>query len=506
MGQFMKNLSLRLTLGHPLATVLLLGCISSVGQANTSANSEFVDSMAMSFPGTAAVIRIKNTASNKHVDNVKLSVIDNSMAFTIAGRVDCDPGINVKFKGAHAYFGNVALGGFGQLVATSTLHTDTLQVGYKEKKNDVVEYTEDTFSVPLNKVKNGPENLKIDPLQALNEKLQAHLQGGGKAVDFFRNDQDIVLQRPLSLVGICGNNSDNSVGYITKNHTVQIKYEGDPAVFEQAKLNAQLVNNNPNQVNNILPFKLDKAEFQPNMPHYTGQCLPDKNPKIRMNFQVSGSERGLIDLRVAAVSNTYGAYPAYFTTTGMIRDPKNGGGYLDFEFPLKELISQQKYSYMTQVNKTWNHNMRIEARYKNLENGTWSEYKPFDTAVFRHRCTPVINPGVGNGGGVQGFDNSPDTPKLPAIKQPLPTPKPGFDKASQAPESNAPQRLAPPQAEPRKPQAIQAASPAAAPRPAVPIADQLKQAETPVRSGPKVPVSGISIKEKDDSEAPARQR
>lgn len=178
-------------------------------------------------------------------------------------------------------------------------------------------------------------------------------------------------------------------------------------------------------IGNNLPYRLDKADFQPNMPDYTGRCVPDTNPKIRINFQSSGSEQGLIDLRVAAVSNTYGAHPHYFETSGIGNNP-GGGSHVDFYFPLKEMLAQDKYSYMKEPNKTWNHNMRIEARYKNSHNGTWSEYKNFDTAVFKHRCTPSVAVPIGQQGGLK-FNNGEQPPK-PGMKiqvqQPEPPPPP----------------------------------------------------------------------------------
>lgn len=415
--------------------------------AEQSAGSKFVDNVALDFPGMAVVIHVKNTSANKHVDFVSLAAQETKMDFKISGTVYCDPGTNVLFKGAHAYFGNVALGGFGQLSTTGTLHTESASVAYLEKKNDPVEYTEDTFSVPLNKVKNGAASLVVDPLAEINKKLQAHLQGGGKAVDFYRNDQDIVLQRPISLAGICGNNSENTVGYRTKNHAVQIKYEGDNKVFQNAQLNAQLGNQMPNQLANNLPYQLDKADFQANIPDYVGKCEPNSNPKIRVNLQGSGSEQGQIDLRVAAVSNTYGAYGNYFETSGIMNNPQNGGSHVDFYFPLKEMLSQDKYSYMTQPNKTWNHNMRVEARYKNAQNGTWSAWKNFDTAVFKHRCMPNVNPGLGGNGGIQFNNQNPapsmniksssNEPKAPMKlnAQPLkPDPKPQLNLKAQPPK------------------------------------------------------------------------
>lgn len=392
--------------------------------AEQSANSKFVDKVSLDFPGMAAVIHVKNVSADKHLSAINLVPQESKMDFKISGTVYCNPGTNVRFKGAHAYFGNVALGGFGQLSTSATLYTETASVAYKEKKKDSVEYTEDTFSVPLASVKNGSPSLKVDPVAEINKKLQAHIQSGGKAVDFYQHDQEVVLQRPISLAGVCGNNTDNTVGFRTKNHTIQIKYQGDSKVFDKGQVNAHMGNQQPNQIGNNFPYKLDKADFQPNMPDYTGKCVPGVNPKIRINFQASGSEQGLIDLRVAAVSNTYGAHPHYFETSGIINNP-GANSHVDFYFPLKEMLAQDKYSYMKEPNKTWNHNMRVEARYRNMKDGTWSEFKNFDTAVFKHRCIPGVTPGVNNMGGVKTNDQSPRPQlniKRPPV-QPDPTPQ-----------------------------------------------------------------------------------
>lgn len=115
-----------------LALAWLTACLPAL--AEQSANSEFVDNVKLDFTGMAAVIHVKNTSANKHVDFVNLVVQESKMDFKFSGTVYCNPGINVRFKGAHAYFGSVALGGFGQLSTTGTLHTEPATVAYKEKK------------------------------------------------------------------------------------------------------------------------------------------------------------------------------------------------------------------------------------------------------------------------------------------------------------------------------------------------------------------------------------
>lgn len=372
-----------------------------------SGSSEYVPNVDLDFVAPAAVIEVTNTAADKHVNNVKLGVSGDKLDIGIDGFVECKNANNVVFMTASAYFGGVGIGGFGQLNTAATLHSQEVEVAYKQK-GSVAEATEDVFSVPLNKIKAGAPALRVDPLDEINKKLLAHVNGGGNKADFYKNDQQVVLQRPVSLGAVCGKLKDTdarSVGFETRNVTITIKYKGDPAVNDTPVLNAQLNQGNvPNQIGNNLPFRLDQATFQPNMPDYTGKCAPAANPKIRMSFQVSGSEAGVIDLRVVPVSNTYADYGAYFVTEGMIRDPKNGGGHLDFEFPLKDMLGQQKYSYMAVSDgKTYNHNMKIQARYKNLQGDAWGEYKDFDTAVFKHRCMPQVNVQMGGGGKVGGF-------------------------------------------------------------------------------------------------------
>ena len=424
------------------ASIAALSLSTLTAYAATSRNSEFVKNVDIDYPGSAAVIHIKNTAANKHVNAVDLKVQESNLNFLIHGLVECKSGNAVKFFGAHAYFGPVGIGGLGGLSTSATRHTDTIEVGYDDGGS--VEYTEDTFTVPLNKLQNGHPATRVDPLEEINKKLQAHLQGGGTKVDFYKHDQEIVLQRPLSLAGVCGNKhkvGDNSVGFETKNHTIQIKYEGDPAINDTPVINAQLLNGNmPNQINNDLPIHLDKAEFQPNIPNYVGKCLPDDNQKIQINLQFSGNGAGYLDLKVVPVSNTYADYGTYYSFNSL---PVNAQATkkLDFSFPLKTMLQQEKYSYMAIANnKTWNHNMKIQGRFKSKEDDSqWSQWKDMDTAIFKHRCVPQLNGQLGNQGGIQGYDNgnagsvikstikaNPVTPIPKPLNKaaPLPTPTP----------------------------------------------------------------------------------
>ena len=411
--------------------------------AATEGNSEYVQNVDLSIKGDAPAISIENVSANKHINALNLQVKSTKIDFTIDGYVHCKEANNVDFLGAYAYFGGVGIGGFGQLATQGTLYNEKINVAYKTK-HDIAEATEDTFSIPLNQIKNGHPALRIDPLAELEKVHQAF---NGNDVDFYKHDHEIVLQRPISVGAVCGklkNTDKRSVGFETQTATIKIKYKGDPAVNDAPVLNAQMANN-PNQIqqNTNLPFQLNNVTFQPNMPDYTGKCLPDQDPKIRVNFNIAGGKQGVVDLRIKAVSNQYADYGNYFETSGIVKNPQNGGGFLDFSFPLKEMLSQDKYSWMAIANgKTYSHNMRIEARFKNFDGSNeWSAWKDYGTAVFKHRCTPQVTVPMGGNSGKIGYDNGGnDTPHLNGVLQAQPVMPKAIDDVK-APETPKPLQI-----------------------------------------------------------------
>ncbi len=432
------------------ASLIALALASSQTYA-TSGTSQYVKDVRLSFPGMAAVINIENTSANKHLNALDLKVKTNALNFDISGTVECQ-GTNVSMAAAYAFFGPVNISGSG-LNTNATLYQEN-SIVVSEDDGGIVENSSDTFTVPLNSIKNGHPALRIDALEELNKKLQAHIQGGGTALDFYKHDQDIVLQRPISLGAVCSkenNPNKASAGYETKNHVVQIKYKGDPALNETPVLNAQLKGNMANQIDaGDQPFKLNSAEFMANIPHHFGQCIPNQNPVIRVNYNITGDEMGEMDFRIVAYSNQYADYGTYYQNLGVAKNPKNAGHnqHFDFAFPLKELLSQQKYSWMAiSNNTTYNHNMLLQARSK-PQFGQMSQWKDMDTAIFKHRCVPQLNGQLGNQGGVQGYDNGNEpvfngtikaapltpTPKPAGVRAPLPTPTPKpLDKAAPVP-------------------------------------------------------------------------
>jgi len=443
-----------------IKTSLLNASLIALSFASThihaaSGTSQYVDDVDLAFTGMAATINIENTAVNKHLNALDLKVKTNNLNFDIAGTVTCK-GTNVGLIASTAYFGPVNISGVG-INSAATLYQKAVPVA--EDDGGIVEYTPTTFTVPVNNVKNGHPALRVDPLEELNKKLQAHIQGGGTALDFYKHDQDIVLHRPISLGAACGkNNNPNKVssGYETKNHTIQIKYKGDPALNETPVLNAQLQGNMANQVQaGEQPFKLIDAEFMANIPHAFGKCIPDQNPVLRVNYHMSGTQQGEMDFRINSYSNQYADYGVYHEELGILKNPKLAGNnsYFDFEFPLKQMLSQQKYSWMAiSNNTTYNHNMVLQMRYR-PQFGQMTQWKDVDTAIFKHRCVPQLNNAIPqNGIGGYQKDNGGNVLEVKPIRA-TPTPKP-LDKAAPLPAPSP------------KPAGIRAPTPAPTPKPA----------------------------------------
>ncbi len=411
-------------------------CLIGTGAANaTTGTSKFVKDVSLTFTGQAAQITIKNEANNKHINFLDLKVQESKLYFDYTGSATCKNGNYIHGAGAYMYFGPVSING-DKISSFGTLHFQNKMPISWHDGDKVVEHSEGTFNVPLSKLKQGHPALRVDAIDELEKKAQAYVQGGGTLIDFYRQDQHLVLQRPISLAATCANNNmKGSFGYETKNHTIQITYKGDPALNDKAQLSAALVGKlggNGEKMAPETPFRLMKADFMPNIPHYSGKCVPDKNPKIRINFKTIGSEKGVMDLVVEPVQNTYAADGFYYQTQGIVNDPAQSS-HLDFNFPLKEMLSQEQYSYMKiSSNKTFHHNMRIKVRWKPLHGGEWSEYKDFDTAVFNHRCVAQVAVPLGGAGGKLNYGGKPKPTVIDKFQAPKPAPKP-IDKIQAVP-------------------------------------------------------------------------
>ncbi len=429
----------------PIKTLLLGASILAVGmaagaQAQASGSTqEFVKKVSLSFPGSAAQIDVKNTSGSKSLNTLKLTPVGSNMDFTISGKVECDKGTAaevIKYAGANIHFGTVTLA--GDSYNSNALYADDADVAYTDKYNKVAEGHEDTFSVPLSAVKNGHPALRVDPVAEIEKAAQEFVNNGGKLVDFYRQDRVVSVNRPITLLGSCSRGPRIDRGYDTEYATIQINYKGDPELTDKGILNPK-VGGAKGGIQSNQPLQIDHADFQANIPHYVGKCIPDeKSVPIQINLQLSGADEGYMDINVVGEGNTYQEYGTYFSRSNIEVSPATKK--ITMGFPLKSLLSQDKYSYMAVNNgATYSHNMKIIARIKSKDGKYQGKLQEFDTAVFKHTCKPQTSVPLGGTGKVSSGGTT--TPSLDKIQPKAPGADPkAINKLQAAPVETKPAR------------------------------------------------------------------
>ncbi|KLN59817.1 hypothetical protein WH96_15650 [Kiloniella spongiae] len=437
----------KIFLGASAAALGVSAIASNAVYAASSGNSEYVQNVDVSFPGYAAVINVKNTSANKLASNVNLQVQESSIEIEADGFVQCGDDKKISFKVAKIYFGPLSM--FSEDInENAALYKSNYDVVNKTRSGLgkwITEgtYGDDSFIVPLNQIKNGHPVVRVDPLEEINKKLQAHIQGGGTKASFYKNDQEIVLQRPVSIAGWCGKyiypgQSPWKAGFETKNFTIQVKYKGDPAVTDKPLLNVQLGQQNQPQYNNNQSLLLNQATFQPNMPHHIGKCTegtPD--PKIRVNYK--GAGKGTVRFKIG-VKNSEGNFVLPQVYLGSYDSANQINRHFDFDYPLiDKMYNHHQFKWWATINKTYEHTMTIEAQLKDQNSDSYGPWTEFGSATFKHRCTPqvTVNTGGAKAGGYQSQDNA-NQPMVKPILQTKPQRGP-LGKAE--PKTQRPKRL-----------------------------------------------------------------
>ena len=178
-------------------TILIIGgsAITTTESHAGSYYSEQIKSIDVDFGASKVIIPMKNISNDKYVNNVVLKPEGTHINIPVTGGVWCAQDKRTTFREARAYFGPL-LGGGNQMSTSSTLHHEIYQVSFYEWKGLTTKWlgeagSDDIFSVPLSKIKNGSSDIKIDPQAEMEKKLQAHLQGGGTRLSFYQNNQEV---------------------------------------------------------------------------------------------------------------------------------------------------------------------------------------------------------------------------------------------------------------------------------------------------------------------------
>ncbi len=336
---------------------------------------------------------VSNVAVNKQLQNLQLAVQGNTIPVNVGGYVECLGTVSETLLMRDGYF--LAGGAFG-IGRTSLLMKKNLP--NSNSIDNVSDMDAHAFQMPIAMLAN--PQIDIDPVAIV---LAAADQAPNK-VGYLRQDHVITVKMPIRWEAQCDyyirqkginkkttTESGETISYLTKDVSLKIKYQGDPQLFA---VNAKLSQGGglPNQVQvGDQPFKITSMSFQPNMPHHVGACPAETT--IRVNYM--GQGKGEIRIRVNDGGTTI------FNSSKIAFDSKNGQQHHDFEIALPKAPKHEP-------NKTQNHNLRVYVRGKGQEEQVWpGNYQLMDSALWKHRCTPSLNPALGGaqGGKVGGYQN-----------------------------------------------------------------------------------------------------
>jgi hypothetical protein len=339
----------------------------------------------------APEITVKNVANSHHLSDLQLAVQGNQIAVGVMGYVGCT-GVQIEnwtYREGHF----LSKGAFG-IGRTSLLLSEALP------NSSDIDHTSDmdahTFQLPVAMLAN--PQIGIDPVAV----VMAAAEQAPSKIGYLRQNHVLTVKIPLRWEAGCASYTRNKItkktiieapetSYLTKNVELKIKYQGDPQLFE---VNAQLGQGGgmPGQLQaGAQPLKITQMTFQPNMPHHVGAC--PATATIRVNYQ--GQGKGDIRIRI-----NFGNTPHHESEI-IAFDSKDGMQHYDFEL---ETPKGYKVNFDTVM-----HNLRVYVRGKGAEEQVWpSDYQYMNSAVWKTRCTPQLNPALGGGAGagkVGGYQN-----------------------------------------------------------------------------------------------------
>jgi hypothetical protein len=394
------------------AIALGLASLGAFGASALADDSQLygVKSIDVKLSGAVPEVVVRNVAANHSLGALQLAVQGTHVAVGVSGHVDCT-GIQIEnwtYREGHFLSG----GAFG-IGRTSLLMAQALANSSDIDRTSAMGAK--TFQLPVASLAN--PQIAIDPVAA----ILAEAEKAPSKIAWLRQDQVVTVKVPLRWEADCAYYTRNKItkqtikeaaqpSYLTRDVDLKIVYKGDPQLFE---VNAQVSQGGglPGQLQvGDQPFKITSMTFQPSMPHHVGACPATK--KVRIYYQ--GQGKGEIRIRINAGNTPMLESPV------IAFDSKNGQQHYDFDLETPK-------AYVNNINNTVQHNLRVYVRGKGATEQVWpAHYQLMDQAVWKTRCTPVVNPvlgGGGAGGKVGGFQNGganqTPTPGL-RLRQPQP--------------------------------------------------------------------------------------
>lgn len=431
------------------ASALAFAFATLTAPALAGQTSDHVHSISLNKDGISGFVTIQNVSANKHVNSVQIEPMQQNVSLSMSAWVSCEKPpysyhSGLREKATKMYYGVLGLA-HGQVWVQNVLYEKQYKPSYafwKPKgvsnftEKETVSVNQADFVVPLSAIKNGPAELRFDPVAIFNQKLQEHVNGGGDKVAFLQQDHLFSVERPISLGAHCYfrksvNKSSVGGAWETVMVPLTVHYKGDPAINDTPALNAQLGQGQglPDQIGGgYQPMKITQMYFQPNMPHHVGAC--PATTKIRVFYK--GVGKGKLTIRITDGGKKINeSYVLPF-------DAKSGLQHYDFE------INTLKPGNFN-LNKTVAHNLAVFVRYNDQNpQAPWTSSQQMDTAIWKHRCTPQVNPvigGTGGGklGGYQGNGGNSGPSVSPTLQvKPAVVPQPASPGRVQAPTDGDP--------------------------------------------------------------------
>lgn len=202
-------------------------------------NDEQVDDVTVSAPGIQVQhVSLKIINNAKSALNAVVGTTHSSMKINLQGSVKCAKKTYYQPSSSVMHFGLAHRNSNGGLNQIKSLHTANFATSVTAHGGSGVGWITEgapdaDFSVPFNKIKNGPPDVTFDPVVEFNKKMDAFVDGGGSKADFLRNDRSFTVKRMISLSAMCRKNKHPFIGGFGAHNIfvdLRVNYKGDPDI------------------------------------------------------------------------------------------------------------------------------------------------------------------------------------------------------------------------------------------------------------------------------------
>lgn len=380
--------------------------VSLLAAASLSAQAEsWVDNISVKAEGIL-ITNVKNASVNKSIQNINLVPVTKNLTIPTSGHIDCARKAHVhqgflQFNSDQPWL-KIKIGDIDPFYKKAQHYQKLFDFTPALKNGPNSKSFNHELVVPLTSVKESINS--FDPVKVVQEELQKFIAGGGKAIDFYRNNQSFSREVSISFLGSCGRPGKKLPatwglnGYLdawmtTTKISVTVNYQGDPAIYALSpKLANQTLPGNiqvkPKEppagpgkfASNYNPLLISDAKITAYDKNYAGQC-----PK-HLSFMVEyhGTGKGMVRYHITDMGKTV------YVSPQLVYDSSKGWG--KHQFSLQVPFGQPQYNKSIQKNFSLSFEVKEQGE---------SAFKPnqktgFTPLHWSYQCQPqVATPTVG---------------------------------------------------------------------------------------------------------------